>query len=799
MVAEPTYRSDTRPDFAPFEESCGTITGFAYAGDLATELAAGRDRRRRGPRPARRHARDPRARGDDRPPPLRRLRPAARLRLPRPHPRLDRPGGRPAVGRVLRAAARRQRHELPPRPRRRDRQGLRGDPPHDRRASSGRACRDPPAETHDELLEAALEEHVYRVIAELFGKEEGYCRGRGGGMHIGDFSTGNLGANAIVGGSVPIATGAAMAIRYEQRDRVVCCFAGDGAYANGVVLESLNWAAQDQWTNHLAGDHAYGLPIIYFIQNNHYGMTHRTDDEVMGVRHLARRAAGFAEDNMHAEVVNGMDVLAVRDAVRRAAALCRAGEGPVLIEASAPTATTATPCPTRATSTGPARRRPPGAPSTRSSASRRQLVEAGVADEAGRRRRRGGRPRAQRPGRPSAPSRRDRPGPGRRAALPVHRHGGRRGPGRPRASFTTYAEPPVAKRDAAGAISYKDALREALVEEMTRDARVIHYGEDVADYGGAFKLTKGLLETFGRERVFNTPISEACICGTAVGAAIVGPAAGRRADVHGLRADGVRPDRQPGRQVALHERRPGRGAARDPRLGRRRQGLRRPALADPREHLHPHPRASTSSTRRPPADAKGLLKSAIRTNNPVLFVESQGLYPTKGVVPEDEYLVPIGQARVAREGTDVTIVAWGPAVLDALAAAETLAAEHGVAAEVIDLRSLVPLDMETVLASVRKTGRCVVASQAVLVGQLRQRDRRPDPARGVRLPRRARRAGSAPRTASRPRPRASSRPSCPTPATSSAPSWPSSDAAEPDDPRTSDRWSTRSSCRSPAR
>ncbi len=100
------------------------------------------------------------------------------------------------------------------------------------------------------LVDEALEQHVYRTIAELFGKEEGYCRGRGGGMHIGDFSTGHLGANAIVGGSVPIATGAAMALRYEGSDAVVCCFAGDGAYANGVVLESLNWAAQAQWTNH---------------------------------------------------------------------------------------------------------------------------------------------------------------------------------------------------------------------------------------------------------------------------------------------------------------------------------------------------------------------------------------------------------------------------------------------------------------------------------------------------------------------------------------------------------------------
>jgi pyruvate/2-oxoglutarate/acetoin dehydrogenase E1 component len=118
-----------------------------------------------------------------------------------------------------------------------------------------------------------------------------------------------------------------------------------------------------------------------------------------------------------------------------------------------------------------------------------------------------------------------------------------------------------------------------------------------------------------------------------------------------------------------------------------------------------------------PADAKGLLKSAIRSNNPVMFVESQGLYPTKGVVPEgDGELVEIGTARVAREGGDATIVAWGPAVLDALDAAETLQSEHGLSAEVIDLRSLVPLDIETVLASVRKTGRCVVASQAVLIG-----------------------------------------------------------------------------------
>ncbi len=158
-----------------------------------------------------------------------------------------------------------------------------------------------------------------------------------------------------------------------------------------------------------------------------------------------------------------------------------------------------------------------------------------------------------------------------------------------------------------------------------------------------------------------------------------------------------------------------RGAARHPRLGRRRQGLRRAAQPVAREPVHAPARAVRRLPLNP-ADAKGLLKSAIRDNNPVLFVESQGLYGTTGPVPEGDVLVPIGRAAVAREGRDATIVAWGPAVPDALAAADRLATDEGLSVEVVDLRSLVPLDMETVLASVRKTGRCVVASQAVLIG-----------------------------------------------------------------------------------
>ena len=710
-LREPTYRSDTRPDFDPFEEPCGTVTGFGYGGDVARELSAGRLT-----------AADALALLDDMLA-IRELEEMiVRLRSGGydPLPGYDYRGpthvsiGQEATAVGAAAALR----------------------PDDAITSSHRGHGDAIAKgfaairhmdvaqlrarlpdgkvvADDALLGTTLEEHVYRVVAELFGKEEGYCRGRGGGMHIGDFATGHLGANAIVGGSVPIATGAAMAFRYERSDRVVCCMAGDGAYANGVVLESLNWATQHQWTNHLAGDHRYGLPIVYLIQNNHYGMTHRTDEEVMGIRHLARRGAGFAENNMHAEVVNGMDVLAIWDAMGRAAARCRAGEGPVLVEAST------------YRYYGHSLSDPRNEYRTRDEESawraidpierlKRQIVEAGVADDAALAHLEvEARERNARAARRAAEATDPDPADVLRylytdTAADVVPDDQR--------EVRLHADPPVAGRDEAGAISYRDAIREALVEEMLRDRRVIVYGEDIADYGGAFKLTKGLLEAFGRERVFNTPISEACICGTAVGAAIVGA----RPVVELMYMDfALMASDQIANQAGKWHYMSG-AQVEVPLVIRASVGAGKGyggQHSQSLESIFTHIPGLYVIYPATPADAKGLLKAAIRTNNPVLFVESQGLYPTKGMVPDaDDHLVEIGRARVAREGTDVSLVAWGPAVLDALAAAEVLQAEHDLSAEVIDLRSLVPLDMGAVLASVRKTGRCVVASQAVLMG-----------------------------------------------------------------------------------
>jgi 2-oxoisovalerate dehydrogenase E1 component len=563
----------------------------------------------------------------------------------------------------------------------------------------------------EELLEDVLEDHLYRMIAELFGKEGGYCRGRGGSMHIADFTVGHLGANAIVGGSVPIATGAAVGARYLRNGAVVCCFAGDGAFANGVVLESLNFAAQVQFTNHLAGERPFGVPIVFIVLNNHYGMTGRTDMEVMGVAHLARRAAGFSDCNMHAEVVNGMDVLAVRDAALRATERCRRGEGPVLLDLNT------------YRYYGHSLSDPRTEYRTRDEETawravdplvtfQRQLLDCGVLDA-----------RALEALKAQVAERNQRAAV-RAAASPdpcsgdviKYMYTDTRADEVP-AAFQNpplLAAPPAIKR-VRGEITYRDALKEALIEEMMRDARVIFYGEDVAEYGGAFKLSKGFLETFGRDRVFNTPISEAAICGTAVGAAMIG----LRPVVELMYMDfALMSADQISNQAAKWHYMSG-AQVEVPLVirasvggGKGYGGQHSQTL----ESLFAHVPGMYVVYPSTPYDAKGLLKSAIRDNNPVMFVESQLLYTEKGIVPEGEYLVPLGTADVKREGSDLSIVGWGPAIPDALKAAEQLQRELGVSAEVVDLRSLVPLDVEAVLSSVRKTGRCIVVSQAVTIG-----------------------------------------------------------------------------------
>ena len=259
-------------------------------------------------------------------------------------------------------------------------------------------------------------------------------------------------------------------------------------------------------------------------------------------------------------------------------------------------------------------------------------------------------------------------------------------------------------------ITYVKAVREALQEEMRRDERVYILGEDVGVYGGCFGVTRGMLGEFGEERVRDTPISEAAIVGCATGSAITGmrPVA----EIMFMDFTTIAMD-QLVNQTAKIRYMFG-GKAKVPMVLRTPGGAGTGAAAQPSQSLEawfthvPGLKVVMPST---PYDVKGLLKSSIRDDGPVVFVEHKLLYKMKGIVPEEEYTIPLGSADVKREGKDVTIVATSHMVLKAIQAAESLA-EEGIDAEVVDPRTLVPLDIDTIVESVKKTGRVIVAQEA---------------------------------------------------------------------------------------
>lgn len=261
-------------------------------------------------------------------------------------------------------------------------------------------------------------------------------------------------------------------------------------------------------------------------------------------------------------------------------------------------------------------------------------------------------------------------------------------------------------------IRFMDALNEALREEMRRDPRVILMGEDVGVYGGVYKISKGLMEEFGPERVRDTPISEAGFTGAGIGAALVG----MRPVVEIMYNDFMMIALNQIVNFAAKMRYLSGGQLKVPIVIRTMLGMGR-GRGTGGEHaqsLIPW-MANVAGLKvvapATPYDAKGLLKSAIRDDSPVIFFEAARLYPLKGPVPENEYLVPIGKADIKREGSDITVIAVSTMVPKALSAAEKLARE-GIDVEVVDLRTIAPLDEETIIKSVKKTGRLVTAEHS---------------------------------------------------------------------------------------
>ncbi len=538
----------------------------------------------------------------------------------------------------------------------------------------------------------ARQEHYNKMMAELCGRATGYCRGHGGSMHIADVEKGNLGATGIVGGNIPVATGAALAQKMQGTGRVVLCFFGDGAANTGNFHESINLGA------------LWDLPVVYVVENNKYGMSVPIEKATAKLD-VADRACAYGIPGV---VVDGMDVLAVRDAVSQALARARKGEGPTLIECQA------------YRWYGHSRSDPRKYRTKEEEADwkardpipnfAKQLVEEGVATQAEV----------------------DAVEAEVEEALEIATKFALDSPTPPVEGMENYVYAPSKWTDADIArerelralcrqggpgthkVQYRQALQEAMREEMQRDPSVFLMGEDIGLYGGAYGATRGLFDEFGPDRVRDTPISEATIGGSAVGAAMSGmrPVAEiMYVDFTPLAMDQI------ANQGAKNRFMFG-GKTSVPMVIRTEGGAGRCIAAHHSQSLEalwthfPGIYVVMPST---PYDAKGLLKAAIRDDNPVMFIEHKLIYGLEGYVPDEDYIIPFGVADVKREGADVTVITYSRMVHRALEAAELLA-EEGIGVEVIDLRTLKPLDMATIAASVKKTGRVVGITEAYKTG-----------------------------------------------------------------------------------
>ncbi len=532
------------------------------------------------------------------------------------------------------------------------------------------------------------QEHYNKMLAELCGRTTGYSAGRGGSMHIADVERGNLGATGIVGGNIPVATGAGLAQKMKGTGNVVLCFFGDGAANTGNFHESLNMAA------------LWDLPVVYIIENNLYGMSVPIKNAAAKLS-LADRGCAYGIE--HA-VVDGMDLLAVREAVRRAVDHARSGKGPYLLEA-------------QTYRWYGHSRSDPRAYRTKDEEAEwkardpipnfsKLLVEQGVATQ----------------GEIDAIEQKVE------KAIEQATDFALGSPMPPAEELENFVYVPfkwtqadverekelreLVRRGGAGThtADYRQALQEAMREEMQRDERVFLMGEDIGLYGGAYGATKGLFQEFGGERVLDTPISEAGIAGVATGAAM----AGMRPMVEIMYVDFTPLAMDQLANQAAKNRFMFGGKTTVPVVVRTEGGAGRSIAAHHSQSLEalwthfPGIYVVMPST---PYDAKGLLKAAFRDDNPVMFIEHKMLYGVKGNIPDEDYIIPYGVADVKREGTDVTVITYSRMVHRSLEAAELLAKE-GVSVEVIDLRTLKPLDMDTIAASVKKTGRVVGVTEA---------------------------------------------------------------------------------------
>ena len=587
---------------------------------------------------------------------------------------------------------------------------------------------------HDTIKDLAIDFLLYGAMAEIFARETGFNRGLGGSMHTFFTPFGIYPNNAIVGGSGTIAMGAALYKRVNRKKGIVIANIGDGALGRGPVLEALNMAGMGQLNTLWEDDMKGGLPVLFNIVNNQYAMGGQTVGETMGYDAPARMGAGFNPNQMHAERVDGYNPLAVIEAYGRKKELLLKGEGPVLLDVL--TYRYAGHSPSDASSYRTKEEMAAWEAIDPINTYRAQLIEAGVAtaeecdaikahvkatnlrnfklaiddsvsprmnldknpDEIADLMFSNGHVEAFSDAKPDV-------------LMPLEEN--------PRVQAIAKKErwgfdangKPVSKNKV---YQLRDGLFEAIADRFYKDPTMVAYGEENRDWGGAFAVYRGLTEALPYHRLFNAPISESAIVGSAVGYAM----AGGRALVELMYCDflgcaGDEVFNQMAKWQAMSA-----GIIKMPVVLRVSVGSKYGAQhSQDWTALVAHIPGLKAAFPTTPYDAKGMLAAALAGTDPVIFFESQRIYDVgeqfhEGGVPAEYYEIPFGKADIKRPGKDITIRTFGAVMYRALKAADELKEKYGMEAEVIDARSLVPFDYDTVLESVKKTGRLVIVTDA---------------------------------------------------------------------------------------
>jgi 2-oxoisovalerate dehydrogenase E1 component len=572
---------------------------------------------------------------------------------------------------------------------------------------------------------------VYGTLAEIFARETGFNRGLGGSMHAFFTPFGVYPNNAIVGGSGDIAVGAALYKKVNRKPGLVVANIGDAAMACGPVWEGITFAAMDQFRELWEGDMQGGLPVIINIMNNQYGMGGQTSGETMGYDIAARIGAGVNPDQMHAERVDGYNPLAVIDAYKRKRKVIEEKRGPVLLDVL--TYRYSGHSPSDASSYRTKEEVEAWEAQDCILSFGKQMIEAGVATQS------------------DLDNINDNIGklinemflkaiddnisPRMKNAEVIGDMMFSNGSvdsfsdAKPEVLIPMEENPRVKKIankerfafDADGKpfskmkqYQLRDGIFEAIIDRFYKDASLVAYGEECRDWGGAFAVYNGLTESLPYNRLFNSPISEASIVGTAIGYAMCG---GRvipeimYCDFIGRAGDEIF------NQLPKWQAMSG-NVLKMPVVVRVSVGSKYGAqhsqdLTSLVAHI-PGIKVCFPAT---PYDAKGLMNAALQGTDPVIFFESQRIYDIgeqfhEGGVPKGYYEIEMGEPDIKRSGEDITFLTVGYTLYQALKAADELQEKYGMSAEVIDARSLVPFNYEKVIESVKKTGKIIIAGDA---------------------------------------------------------------------------------------